>query len=839
MTARPEEAYTSKEIQVIEGLEAVRRRPAMYIGSTSVGGMHHLAYEVIDNSIDEVLAGHAKNVDVTIHSDNSVSVVDDGRGIPVDPMTDVKDPKLKGKSALEVVLTVLHAGGKFEKKAYKISGGLHGVGVSVTNALSEWLDVNVYRGGQVYRQRYKRGKPITDVEIVGATDERGTKVTFLPDSEIFGDAKFSFETLSKRLRELAFLNAGIRITLIDERDDKKHVFHYQGGLVEFVRFLNANKTAINSEPIYICKEKDDFRAEIAMQYNDGYDDNVYSFVNNIHTIEGGTHMAGFRSALTRVINDYVKRHELMKEGAITGDDVREGLAAVVSIKVMNPQFEGQTKTKLGNSEVEGLVRSVVGDELSTYFEEHPQTAESICRKALTAAEAREAARRARELTRRKGLLDISTLPGKLADCQERDPMRCELFIVEGDSAGGSAKMGRDRKFQAILPIRGKIINVEKSRLMKVLSNEEIRTLITAIGTGIGHAVDNSGGESSGGGFDPQKLRYGKVIIMADADVDGQHIRTLLLTFFYRQMRPLIDAGHMFIAVPPLYKVKKGKKEFYVDTEEALERWLEEEIVGVKELFTVEKGKEKTSFKGAKLKELLNQIRRLNNLQKRLLKKKIAWTDILEMIDKNKIPLYLLEINREERVFFYNERDWAKAKPGYIESRKKKLQEDGIALGEESEELGPEFKDLAEIQEVAVLLQTLGSCGLKRKTEGMAAFGRKAGREPETPTFALRYRSVSGGDALGEDFDDFMESFDRAKDLVLKSVSIQRYKGLGEMNPGQLWDTTLNPEARKLMRVQIQDGVYADQIFTTLMGEKVEPRKRFIEEHALEVRNLDV
>ncbi len=839
MNAKAEESYTAKEIQVLEGLEAVRRRPAMYIGSTGPSGLHHLVYEIVDNSIDEVLAGVAKNIDVTIRKDNSVSVLDDGRGIPVDPVTDVKDPKIKGKSALEVVLTVLHAGGKFEKKAYKVSGGLHGVGVSVVNALSEWLEAESYRDGKIYRQRYVRGKPTGEVETVGKTQDRGTRVTFLPDAEIFKESiGVSFDILSKRLRELAFLNAGTRITLIDEREDRKHIFLYEGGIVEFVRFLNANKTPIHTDPIYIHKEKDDLQLELALQYNDGFDENTYAFVNNIHTVDGGTHLTGFRSALTRVVNDYVKRYELLKgkEIGIQGDDVREGMSAVLSVKIMHPQFEGQTKGKLGNSEVEGIVKSIVGDTLSTFFEEHPQTASSVAAKAITAAEAREAARKARDLTRRKGLLDVSTLPGKLADCQERDPSRCELFIVEGDSAGGSAKMGRDRKFQAILPIRGKIINVEKARLIKVLANEEIRTLITAIGAGVGEALAD-GAEANGHGFNMAKLRYGKVIIMADADVDGQHIRTLLLTFFYRQMRPLVEAGHVYIAVPPLYKAKKGKKEMYLDTEEKLESWTAGEVMANYELSVREMGKEKAALKGARLKDLLDATSRLATLRRKLLKKKVSWEEVLDFMVKKKIPLFMLELSGGKKVYFYSEHDWIKAKPGYLEARRKKFQEEGLAMGEESEELGPDFKDLAELKEAEGLLDRIESLGVPRP--GQAEAPRKSKNGDEAPAASLRFKDIDGAGAAGDDFTDCLECFERAKDLVVKSATIQRYKGLGEMNPEQLWETTMDPTRRRMFKIEMQDSVYADQIFTTLMGDKVEPRKKFIEEHALEVRNLDI
>ncbi|MBI4064199.1 MAG: DNA topoisomerase (ATP-hydrolyzing) subunit B [Elusimicrobia bacterium] len=838
---KSEEAYTSKEIQVIEGLEAVRRRPAMYIGTTGPAGLHHLVYEVVDNSIDEVLAGFAKNIDVTIHRDGTVSVLDDGRGIPVDPMMDVKDPKLRGKSALEIVMTVLHAGGKFEKKAYRVSGGLHGVGVSVVNALSEWLEVEVYRGGNIYKQKYKKGKPATTVEEAGKSSDRGTRVTFYPDKEIFQNIEFSFETLSKRLRELAFLNAGTRITLIDEKEDKKHTFMFEGGIVEFVRFLNSNKTAVHGDPIHVHKEKEDMTVDVALQYNDGFDENVYSFVNNIHTTEGGTHLAGFRSALTRVVNDYVKRYELLKNKdlAVSGDDAREGLAAVLSIKILNPQFEGQTKTKLGNSEVEGLVKSVVGDALGTYLEEHPQTAKAIAFKAINAAEAREAARKARDLTRRKGLLEISSLPGKLADCQEKDPLRCELFIVEGDSAGGSAKMGRNRKFQAVLPIRGKIINVEKARLVKVISNEEIRTLVTAIGAGIGN--ENGDAKENGGGFSFEKLRYGKVVIMADADVDGQHIRTLLLTFFYRQMRPLIDKGHIYIAVPPLYKVTKDKKEFYVETEDGLEAWIKEEMARAYVLVVVEKGREKTTFKGAGLEGILDAVRQVAALAKNLEKKKVLWSEILDFVKQEKIPLYMLEIGGGEKVYFFSERDWLKAKPGYLEARKKKLQEEGVDLGEESEEMGPEFRDLAEFKELQEKLKKLQDAGVwtAETRPGDREKTRKTKQDQDTPALAFRYKDAHEKNVIGEDFIDPLKAFDQARELVLKHAGIQRYKGLGEMNPTQLWETTMDPAKRKMLKIELHDGVYADQIFTTLMGEKVEPRKRFIEEHALEVKNLDI
>ncbi|MBM6820294.1 DNA topoisomerase (ATP-hydrolyzing) subunit B [Clostridium saudiense] len=632
------QSYDESQIQVLEGLEAVRKRPGMYIGSTSSRGLHHLVYEIVDNSIDEALAGFCKNIEVTINEDNSITVIDDGRGMPVGI-----HPKM-GKATVEVIMTVLHAGGKFGGGGYKVSGGLHGVGASVVNALSEYCEVTVKREGFIWQQKYSRGNVLCDLTKIGESDEHGTKVLFKPDHEIFEDTVFDFEVLSSRLRELAFLNKGIAITLRDKREEEERVerYHYEGGIKEFVSYLNRNKEVLHESPIYVEGEKDGIIAEIALQYNDGYNENLYSFANNIDTIEGGTHLAGFKSALTRAINDYAKRFGHIKDNDknLSGDDAREGLTAVVSVKISEPQFEGQTKTKLGNSEVRGVVDSIVAEGVSIFLEENPAVGKIIIDKALMAARARDAARKARELTR-KSVLERSTLPGKLADCSSKDPAECEIYIVEGDSAGGSAKQGRNRKFQAILPLRGKILNVEKQRLDRILNSDTIRSMITAFGAGIGKD------------FDEEKLRYNRIIIMTDADVDGAHIRTLLLTFFYRYMRPLIDGGHVYIAQPPLYKVSKGKREEYAYTDEELDKILEE-------------------------------------------------------------------------------------------------------------------------------------------------FG-------------------------GKD----------------SSINIQRYKGLGEMNANQLWDTTMDPEHRILLKATVEDAIAADEIFTILMGDKVEPRREFIQKNAKKVSNLDI
>jgi len=794
-----DETYDASKIKVLSGLEAVRKRPAMYIGSTGSQGLHHLVYEVVDNSIDEALAGYCKNIDVILHEDGSVSVKDDGRGIPVDPMKGTKDPKIEGKSALEVVMTVLHAGGKFDRKAYQISGGLHGVGVSVVNALSEWLIVESYRNGKIYKQEYKRGVPQGPVKVVGEIDTTGTRVRFKPDPEIFSTTKFSFDTLANRLRELAFLNPGLRITLIDEREEEKErIFKYDGGIKEFVKFLNKDKDVLHPEPIYIYKKQEDIVVEAAIQYNDEYDEREYSFVNTIHTTEGGTHLSGFRAALTRVVNDYIKKQELTKNKDlnITGEDVREGLTVVLSIKIPNPQFEGQTKTKLGNSEVEGIVKSIVGDALSTYFEENPQVAQKICQKAISAAEAREAAKKARELVRKKSLLETATLPGKLADCSESNPELCELFIVEGDSAGGSAKQARDRTFQAVLPLKGKIINVEKARITKVLSNDEIRTLVTAIGGGIGKDE-----------FNIEKVRYHKIIIMTDADVDGAHIRTLLLTFFYRQMLPLIEHGYVYIACPPLYKVKKDKKEFYVDTEQQLQEMLLKEV---SEHIKI-KFNNKSLDDSKEIYELLKTIINANTLLTKLRNKSVSMEEFLEFYKKGKFPISVLTYNKQKK-FIFSEKEYRETKEEFLKQ----------TLGTEVEVLYY-FKELWEFEPLQKNLTKLEKFNLKDLL-----------LQTEKPKVSLVTDKK-------EEYQikDITEFANIINEISKSGFEIQRYKGLGEMNPEQLWETTMNPKTRKLIKVEIEDAYEADRIFSTLMGEKIEPRRAFIEAHALEVKNLDI
>lgn len=805
--------YDASKIQVLEGLDAVRKRPAMYIGSTSGAGLHHLVYEIVDNSIDEVLAGYCKNIDVTIHPDNSVTVVDDGRGIPVDP-----HPKYKDKSALEVVLTILHAGGKFDKNSYKVSGGLHGVGASCVNALSVKFEVEVYRNGKIYRQEYSKGKPLGKLEVVGKTEDRGTKITFLPDPEIFTVTTFSFDTLANRLRELAFLNAGTHIAIIDERQDKEHTFNYEGGIKTFVSYLNTNKQVINKEPIMFSKEKDGVVVEVAMQYNDSYNEQLFTFVNNINTIEGGTHLTGFRSALTRVVNDYIKKNDLSKSKdlALSGEDVREGLTAVISVKVPNPQFEGQTKTKLGNSEVEGIVKSLVGDALTTFLEENPGIASQILDKAINAAEAREAARKARELTRRKGALDSASLPGKLADCSERDPQKTEIFIVEGDSAGGSAKQGRNRAFQAILPLKGKILNVEKARLNKILTNDEIRTMITAFGAGIGKDEQD---------FNIDKVRYHKIVIMTDADVDGAHIRTLMLTFFYRQMPQLLEKGYVYIAQPPLYKVKKGKKEMYLHREEELDQFLFNQGLDGQTMFFLKDGQiigEEIAQK--ELKKIVDSISELDNLVKKMTKKGVSWDEYLKFKEAGTLPLFRV-VDQDKVRYIFSDKEWKEFKLELAERTRLIQQEAGnLPVDGLTEEVLPEYKELWELTRIDTLA---------KKIEGEGLHLQHYGTIHAKPVYRLK------GNNDIHDLSSTGQLVDKIRELGKKGATIQRYKGLGEMNPEQLWETTMDPAKRVLLQVTLEDAVETDNIFTTLMGDKVEPRRAFIQAHSLDVTNLDI
>ena len=800
-------AYDEKSIKVLGGLEAVRKRPAMYIGSTGAMGLHHLVYEVVDNSVDEALAGFCKNIDVIMHQDNSVTVIDDGRGIPVKLHPEKKKP------TVEVVLTELHAGGKFENKAYKVSGGLHGVGVTVVNFLSEWLEIEIKRDGQVFQQRYERGKPTNALSIEGKTKKTGTTIKFKPDTEIFEVAEFSFDTLSQRLRELSFLNAGIRITIKDERSDKSHEFQYKGGIVSFVEHLAKSKDPIHSKVIFMSGEKESVQMEMALQWTDSYNENIYSYANNINTTEGGTHMVGFKSALTRTINSYAAERGLMKDTkeALQGEDVREGLTAVISVKLPNPQFEGQTKTKLGNSEVEGYVKAIVNDVLSTFLEENPSVGKKIVQKAVDGARAREAARRAKEIIRRKGALDSTSLPGKLADCQETNPALSELFIVEGDSAGGSAKQGRDRRFQAILPIKGKILNVEKARFDKILSNEEIRTIVTALGCGIG-AED----------FNPDKLRYGRIIIMTDADVDGSHIRTLLLTFFYRQMKSLAEGGHLYIAQPPLFRVKRGKEERYLKNESTLEDFI---FDSVREDISVTPAGSRAAIQGQTLITLLKKASRLQRLLSRLSSrgKDPDVVGTLAFYD-SPVPETLRKEADVKKLVDYLKKSLADAHPE-IDSVEFST---GVDPEHETHSVRCTSKRNGLKTETLIdrtLLTSPEFQDLKTLVKGMTEAG--------TLPFAIKYNGTESKIGTYKGFMDYV------LDLGKKGLSIQRYKGLGEMNPDQLWETTMDPEKRSLLQVTIEDAVEADDIFTRLMGDSVEPRREFIERHALEVSNLDV
>jgi DNA gyrase subunit B len=800
-------AYDSSSITILEGRDAVRKRPAMYIGSTGEIGLHHIVYEVVDNSIDEALAGYCDTIEVTIHLDNSITVIDNGRGIPVDEI------KKEKRSAAEVVMTKLHAGGKFDSNAYKVSGGLHGVGVSCVNFLSERLHLEIWRDGKTYEQEYARGIPVAPLKQTGKTRKRGTKVTFKPDGQIFTETSFSFDKLSERLREKAFLNKGIRITIKDEREDpeRSHEFYYKGGIAEFVKHLNKNKSTLHDKPIYFEKEADALSIEVAIQYNDGYDEKVYSFANNINTVDGGTHLSGFRSAFTRTINAYAQSSGLAKnfKTNLTGDDVREGLVAVISVKLPQPQFEGQTKGKL-NSDVKGSVESFLNDRLTEFFEQNPPVARKIVGKALDAARAREAARKAREIVR-KGVMGSSMLPGKLADCQERDPALSEIYIVEGDSAGGSAKQGRDRKNQAILPLKGKILNVEKARFDKMLGHSEIKSLITALGTGIGK--DD---------FDITKLRYHKIILMTDADVDGSHIRTLLLTFFYRQMPALVERGHVFIAQPPLFKVKRGKKEEYIKDEGSMVRYLMRMATSD---MSVKSVGAKEAIEGRALAQSLEKMVDFKSYVERARRRLAGDANLLDVLLETlagrkgllrKEGLTLRKVFQDGDLM--QKIDSALSKAGY-ETELTPDEEHGLWEIETMTRSGINmaidwnFASYVEFQKAVELFK-----GLEDDLSGPFISGEN-GTSEEVPT----------REAL----------LDKVLAAAKKDLTIQRYKGLGEMNPDQLWETTMNPDKRTLLEVRIDDAVETDEIFTVLMGDAVEPRRKFIEDNALDVRNLDV
>ncbi len=800
-----EPSYNADRIKVLKGLEAVRKRPGMYVGDTDDGsGLHHLVFEVVDNSIDEALAGYCNGVDVIIHSDNSVTISDDGRGIPVDMHPTEK------RSAAEVIMTVLHAGGKFDANSYKVSGGLHGVGVSVVNALSEKLVLEICRNGEVYRQVYKKGDPVSPLDTVGKTERTGTQINFKPDASIFAITEYSYDILAHRLRELAFLNDGVRISLSDERTDKNQIFEYQGGIASFVEHLNQNKQVLHPTPVFFSAKQDDIQVDVAAQWNDAYTENVFCYTNNIPNRDGGTHLSGFRSSLTRTLNNYATRNDMLKNSKVnlTGDDMREGLVGVLSVKMPDPKFGSQTKDKLVSSEVKGVVEQVVTDKFQAFLEENPSVAKSILSKAIEACRAREAARKARELTRRKGVLDGASMPGKLADCQEKDPALCELYIVEGDSAGGSAKQGRSRKNQAILPLRGKILNVEKARFDRMLSSDAILTLITAMGTGIGK--DD---------FDAGKIRYHKIIIMTDADVDGSHIRTLLLTFFYRHMKEVIERGYLYIAQPPLFKVTKSKKDKYLKDQQSLDDHLLQ-LGTANVTLTSQSGH---ALEGEELKRLCIQVLRyrsiLDKMNKRhdgrLIDSLLQATDLcvdslklkdispqikkiedyLEKFYPNALPLnFTAEPDRE-----HDAQIWT------FETRLKGSPKRSVFDYHLME--GPDFQELLTLSKVF-------------KEFGLAPY-----------TVSQKDESIS------------LERIEDAVETILtqarKGLLIQRYKGLGEMNPEQLWETTMNPDNRTLLSVHVDDAIAADEIFTVLMGDQVEPRRDFIEKNALDVRNLDV
>jgi DNA gyrase subunit B len=795
------EGYTADKIKVLEGLSAVRKRPAMYIGSTGEVGLHHLVYEVVDNSVDEAMAGHCDRIKVNIHSDDSVTVSDNGRGIPVGLHKTEKIP------AVEVVMTRLHAGGKFDDKAYKVSGGLHGVGVSVVNALSEWLEVEVRTDGGVWTQRYERGKTATKLTKVGTPKRTGTTVTFKADPEIFETTHYSYETLAQRMRELAFLNPGLKITITDEREDKEEEFYAKGGIKQFVQYVNRNKNLIHPKVIYFQGEKEGITAEVAFQYNDRYNEKIFSYANNINTREGGTHLSGFRAALTRTINNYINQNIPKLKGKVAGDDTREGLVAVISIRLPNPQFEGQTKTKLGNSDVKGLVEQLVNEKLGSYLEEDPRVAKKIAAKVTEASRAREAARKAKELARRKGVLSDHSLPGKLADCQEKDPGLSELFLVEGDSAGGSAKVARDRRFQAILPLKGKILNVEKARFDKMLESNEIRTMITALGTGIGPEE-----------FDVSKIRYHKIIIMTDADVDGAHIRTLLLTFFYRQMPEIIDNGFLYIGQPPLYRVGHGKSWQYLVNEEDFGSFLIDRAAKQRKVIVEKTGKVISG------RNLVSTLAKLSQFY-----------DNLERLSKRGLSRALIKILINEK--FQTRQDLRSDKR--VQDLTESLTRAGIEvmdtrLDEEHNAYTLKVRTTTNGHLVGTInWELLANADFVNVQKLYAAIS-----DLEDTAF-LVVEGDKGEDKKKTRCASRQELFETLTETGKKGLTIQRYKGLGEMNPEQLWETTMDPERRTLLQVKVADAMIADEMFTILMGDKVEPRRDFIYDNALEVRELDI
>lgn len=816
--------YTASSITVLEGLQAVRERPGMYIGDTASNGLHQLLYEVVDNCIDEAMAGFCDTITVILHKDGSATVEDNGRGIPIGMHE--KESKKQGRdvSALEVVMTVLHAGGKFDKDTYKVSGGLHGVGVSCVNALSKKMHVEVFKDGKRHSIDFARGKVVNPLTTHGETDKRGTRVDFWPDDTLFSITKFDWDILTKRLRELAFLNKGIEVNFRDEREEeiKEEIFKYEGGLVSFVEFLNENKNPLHPKPIYISGKKEmsdgPIEFEVSMQWNESYSESLFSYVNNISTRQGGTHLTGFSTALTRSLNTYIKQGKFLKNTkvSVTGEDLREGLVAVVAVKVPNPQFEGQTKQRLGNSEVASVVQQICGEAITTYLNENPNVAKSICDKGILAAQAREAAKKARELTLRKTALDSSRLPGKLSDCQERDPEKCEIYIVEGDSAGGSAKGGRDRRFQAILPIRGKILNVEKSRLEKVLKNEEVGAMISAFGCGIGK--DN---------FDLSKLRYHKIIIMTDADVDGSHIRTLLLTFFYRHMQALIDNNHIYIARPPLYRVSRKKVKRYIHSEDEMDEYLMSLSLQDAELKLASHSE---SLGQKEVKKLVQAISQVEKLMLAIERKGISFREFLEARnEEGLLPHYIVTIGDEQK-FVYSTEEFSSLKQQNEEIQRAEFEEKLSAIPEEerTEEMVFHPKSLS-------ATELFDEDALTKLKDCLAEFG-----------FGIDQYLVANGKMLDIIVDEqetevftLKEAIEFLREVGRKGIEIQRYKGLGEMNADQLWETTMDPEKRTLIQVSLPDAIASDKIFTMLMGDEVPPRRAFIENHALSVKNLDI